>query len=526
MSARAFAALVRLELWRILRNPLLLAAVAYGLWEQWTYLAEGMLVDWGWIVDDIIDTAPFPALGVFFAAFFPGSRERRYAAASALPVSPRLRMAALLTAAATAGAVALVPNVVMGLHPWSPIAIAGVLSPAALLIPLVIGAAAGAAGVALGLWCASWVFPALAVSAVVAYQFTWVLAFDVPDIPGGGLVAGAFSVLVEVLLPGGTYSPGMWGMVPGHLGFLALLTAVCCGLALVRAERRRGRPRLAAAGATAVFAAGALAVYGQVDGMEARNQEALMEGTWTAAVGPVPDRVCERLILEYCGYETYESWFPHWQRAGEAVAAAVPERARDRLPTVQQSTYAAEPGLIDSAGTLRDGVAYPDPGWSTQDDWSRLLLAEEIALGAVGAPESPDGMEPQCTLHGQARYAVKTWLVLRAADDPVVALGDLVIMDDIRPRLAEVATVRAMLDHPEEDIVEALDAHWEELVAPDTPAGEARGLLGVEVDPAHMAEAADMIDEGWFPEEEEAELAEEWLVYDDGFEVPLPAPCT
>lgn len=523
MSARAFAALARLELWRILRNPVLLAAVAYGLWDQWMYLSEGLLVDWGWIVDDIIDTAPYPALGVFFAAFFPGSRERRYGAASALPLSPRRRTAALLAAAAAAGALALVPTVVMGLHPWSPIAIAGVLSPAALLIPLGVGAAAGAGGVALGLWCPSWVFPALAVSAVAAYQFTWVLAFEVPEIPGGGLVAGAFSVVVEFLLPGGPYSPGMWGMVPGHLGFLALLTAVCCGLALVRAERRRGRPRLAAAGATAVFAAGALAVYGQLDRMEARNQEALMEGTWTAAVGPVPDRVCERLLLEYCGYETYESWFPHWQRAGEPVAAAVPERARDRLPTVQQGTYAADPG-IDTAGMLRDGVAYPDTAWSVEDDWSRLLLAEDIALAAVGAPERLDGMEP-CTLHGQARYTVVTWLILRAADDTDAALGDLVLMDDFRPQVEDVATVMAMLDRPEQDIVEALDEHWEELIDPGTPAEEAGALLGVEADLEHMTAAADMIDEGWFPDEEETELAEDWLVYDGGIEVPRPSPC-
>ncbi|WP_017623586.1 hypothetical protein [Nocardiopsis chromatogenes] len=528
MRARAFAALARLEFWRMLRNPLLLVAVAYGAWEQWSNQATAVMMDWGGVVDSMINNAPYAAAGAFVAAFFPGSRERRFGADLALPLSARLRLAALLAAAVAVGALALVPTGVLAMRPWSGTEIAGVLAPLALVIPSGVGAAAAAGGVALGMWCPSWALPALLVTAVPVYRLVWTLAIDLPPVPGRSMVEGVFLFAWEMLMPTGSYSPGIWSMVPGHLGFLALLTAIGCGLALIRAERRRGRVRLAAAASTAVFAAAAVGTYAQIERMETRVRDTLLEGEWTAAIGPVPDRVCEELILEYCGYETYESWFPIWQRAGEPVAAAVPERAREGLPTVQQSTYAGEGPIVNESGQLRDGVVYTDPAWTTTGDRSRARLANSIALAAVGAPES---LSPeQCTLHGQARNPVMLWLMVQGAENERQALRDYLPLELERPPSWDVATALGMLDTPDEEVAAVLDEHWEALVDPATTVAEATALLGVEITQRHMAEATDILETPWFATEENAVADEEWLTVegDPGIELEVMTlePCS
>ncbi|WP_017540565.1 hypothetical protein [Nocardiopsis halophila] len=525
MRVRAFAALVRLESLRMLRNPVLLAAVAVGLWNLWSTRSDHALLDWGGIVDSAIDSAPYPAFGAFITAFFPGSRERRYGGAASLPLPPRLRLAALLASAAAVGALATVPSGLVALRPWSDMEIAGVLSPAALAIAPGIGAAAAAGGVALGMWTPSWTLPLLLLAVFPTYRLTWTLAFETPRIPGRGMVEGAFGLAAELLLPAGSYAPGLWGKVPGHLAFLALLFAGCCALALVRAERRRGRPRLAATAATAVFAAGTLGAYAGLEGIERRTQQSLMEGRWTADMGPVPERVCERLILEYCGYETYESWFPYWQRTAEPVAAAVPERAHGRLPTVEQGTYAGRAPATDRAQLLRNGTAVPDPAWDPASDWSALLLAEKIAVAAVDAPQTL--AQTPCTLHGQARYPLLLWLVVQGvdADDGPSVLRQYLPLDLRRPSGADVATALAMLDRPDEEVAAALDEHWERLVDPSSGVEAVAPLLDLEITQQHMAEAVDLLDTGRFTVDEQEQ---EWFSPEDemGVELIETPPCT
>ncbi|MDA2807124.1 hypothetical protein [Nocardiopsis suaedae] len=531
MRARAVAALTRLEFWRMLRNPVLLVAVGYGAWEQWSSQTTAVMMDWGAVVDSMIDNAPYAAAGAFLAAFFPGSRERRYGADSALPLSPRLRLAALLAAAVAVGALALVPTGVLAARPWSEAEIAGVLDPAALAIPPGVGAAAAAGGVAVGMWFPSWALPALLIAVVPVYRLTWALAIELPAVPGRTMVEGVFLVGWEMLMPTGSYSPGLWSMVPGHLGFLALLASVGCGLALIRAERRRSRARLAAVAATALFTTGALGTYTLIERMETRVRDTLLGGEWTAAVGPVPDRVCEELILEYCGYATYESWFPVWQRAAEPVAAALPERVRADLPTVQQSTYAGETTVGHDAQMLENGVAYTPAAWETDAEWARTGLAEAIALAAVGAPERLQREE--CTLDGQARHPVALWLIVQGADDEKASLEEYLSLSLTRPSARDVATALALLERPDGAVSEALARNWEELVDPATPVERAGALLGVEVAPRHMAEASDMAGRSWFAFEEGGE-ADAWVmteaVPESGSELEVelirPASCT
>lgn len=453
--------LVSVEIRRLLRHPVLWCAAGMTLALMfWVNVRQPTLPNLGFEQILAATGAFVVALAMTVVANLATLRDQRNGmpeTLAALPGGPSTRTRALaLSVASTAAVLAILVIVPYLLVRAACGPVAGRFDVVAVLASVTAVALLAVLGVVLGRWLPSLIAaPAfLLVFVVLSMQREIDLWFlPVTTILAGDVLEWRSSLRLLYLLA-------------------AIVLAMAVGLLRHGVTLRR-----------AVAALAALAVMAPLLWLAPTSARSAIEG------GAAEDLAClERAGVTYCHQPGFASWVPLWAAAVEPVAAALPERARDRLPTVRQYHSTVQPY---GEPQHRDGQVGEEWGRGALELEYRTMLAGRVAAESVGlagaGARAAEGAT--CDGGGQARTVVALWLAGHAAAVPPAAqrdplgathLGE-VVYGERDERLARQLLTRA-------DARARIGEHWDALVDPGTTVDEALIWLGLE--PGHPVEPA------------------------------------
>jgi hypothetical protein len=311
--------------------------------------------------------------------------------------------------------------------------------------------------------------------------------------------------------PGDTYAtPFDVGPAGWHVVYVAALVAL--GIILAVARHGLARP-------VTIALAVVVAVLGATGWIQTRPPSAAAVAGQVARLNdPAAHQVCERHSgVQFCAWSGYRGWIDEWRRPVTAVLALAPAAARAKVTEVRQVTGKIEliPQIerrVDRAKAWPgDGAVHPGLEWYLHHE---LALGYQTAARLVGLPASVGYRQRACSAAGQARVVVALWLaghatpkagaMLRSRSTDVQARGPggLVALEplDVIPnyddptygdtntsevgsvgRGADIVAVAELLALPVEQVSRAINANWDQLTSPATPAAAVFDAVGVRV---------------------------------------------
>lgn len=482
-------------------GPLVALAIAYSLFL--TALDLSSIYGpptWTTVNSTGVDAVTYPAYSLIVAVSVATYRDARYGRSTVAPVSARSRTLAVLLAGMAVGALvgALLYGGVCALYTLaSPLGIAGYTTAAQVLAFVLLPAAAGIVGAAMAALFRSWV-PTLVIALfVVVTEAVNLSSYSVPTGNGQELWVPEFSFWsilgtdFEVL----PVSIGAW-----RLGLIICAAVLSVCLLALRTPDTLPRPRLRVA---AGILGGAALLLGCLSYSVQSEPE-----RWAQTRLPFapqleePSHTCEEHSgVTYCAYDAYAAWIPLWVAGLQPVVDAVPDQARQDLPTLRQSFHS--PDFSEPYGSSSE-VALPDSWVIEEGETTELYTRSEFATAAVGLPTDwdPDWEDEEpCPPVGQARAPLAMWLIVHDAADRDFALweaNDWIWFWTDWPTTAQtddLAAGYALLDAPPDAVRDGVREHWDILVDPSTSTVEAMELLDIVLTEDHYALAADFLQE-------------------------------
>ena len=287
-----------------------------------------------------------------------------------------------------------------------------------------------------------------------------------------------------------------------HLGYLLGLAGLLAVAAVLRAGARGVRVALAGAAALACTVAGGTAQLSPPGRAVAAARTDFMNH-------PSQHETCRELgQVTYCAFAGFSRWVPTWNTVVQAVVAQVPATARSARLTVRQrivfmglNEENGPDGLLaawraDDAAAGTAGAIGVDTRWG--DGQSAADLAAQVAYrlvtGETGEARAGQGDVAGATACGGVGVLV-VWLTGQAgtparaglrmlADDARGERGG-VSFDGNQPLpsvyvpATELAVATQALDRPREEIAARVQQSWTTLTAPGTTAAQAARILGV-----------------------------------------------
>lgn len=262
-----------------------------------------------------------------------------------------------------------------------------------------------------------------------------------------------------------------------RLGYLAAALALLVALAMLRHGRRPLRLAVVAAALAAVVLAGigvAAAAPPERGGLLVDQGE---------PVAGQPELECvERNALTYCHFPGFASWVPHWARAAEPVAAALPPEARHLMPPIVQHAGFGSPAVAtDDEVLVRMVWGRGEAGENDRAQLAGRIAGQVTGLAGPGWTYDDIGM-PWCDGREQARTVVALWLAGQAAPPrpaPTGRPGDLPesSLGSVGHGERELGYAQALLERA--DARALIWEHWTVLLDPATTVDAALPLLGL-----------------------------------------------
>ncbi|TMR89249.1 hypothetical protein [Nonomuraea basaltis] len=287
-----------------------------------------------------------------------------------------------------------------------------------------------------------------------------------------------------------------------HLGYLLGLAGLLATAAVLRAGARGVRVAVAGAVALACTVAGGTAQLSPPSRAVAAARTAVMNH-------PSQHETCQELgHVTYCALAGFSRWIPAWNMVVQAVVAAVPATARSTQLTVRQRivVMAFDPGTRPEqllAVWRADDAAAGTPraiGIGTQWGDSRAAadLAAQVAYRLVTGETGETGEAGEAgvedrdgaTACGGAGVLVvwlagqaSTGLRLLAQDERDerggVSFYETQLFPTVYVPAPELAVATQALARPRADIAARVQQSWATLTAPGTTAAQAAQILGV-----------------------------------------------
>ncbi|MBC6459668.1 hypothetical protein [Actinomadura sp. HBU206391] len=292
-----------------------------------------------------------------------------------------------------------------------------------------------------------------------------------------------------------------------HLWYLLGLAGLLAAAAVLRAGNRGVRVAVAGAVALACAVAGGTAQLSPPGRAVATARTAVMNH-------PSQHETCQELgHVTYCAFAGFSRWVPAWNTVVQAVVARVPATARSAQLTVRQRVFLGfDRGMrpeqllavwrADDAAAGTPGAIGIGTSWG--DSRTAVYLAAQVAYrlvtGQTGeAPvEERDGATAcggagvlVLWLAGQASTQARTGLRLLTEDARDKRGGVSFDESEMFPRVyvpaPELAVATQALARPRAYIAARVQQSWTTLTAPGTTAAQAAQILGV---PAPATSAA------------------------------------
>jgi hypothetical protein len=282
-----------------------------------------------------------------------------------------------------------------------------------------------------------------------------------------------------------------------HLGYLLGLTGLLAIAAVLRAGARGVRVAVAGAVAIAVTVAGGTTQLAGPDRAVAAARTAVMSH-------PSQYQTCRQLDhVTYCPFAGFSRWIPAWNTVVQAVVARVPATARSAQLTVRQRIMipAFDPAIGPEqrlAAWRADDAAAGTPeaiGIGTRWGESRAaaVLAAQVAYRLVTGETGAVGRDGATACGGAGVLVV--WLAGQAGAQARTGLGPLIedarddrggisFDEDLFPTgvyvpTPELTVAMQALARPPADIAARVRQSWATLTAPGTTAAQAAQILGV-----------------------------------------------
>ena len=287
--------------------------------------------------------------------------------------------------------------------------------------------------------------------------------------------------------------------VAAHLGYLIGLTGLLATAAVLRAGARGVRVAVAGAVALACAVAGGTAQLSPPD-------RAVLAARSEAMRHPSEHQTCRELgPVTYCAFAGFSRWVPAWNTVVQAVEAQVPAAARDTHLTVRQRIVLRG---LDGGGPEQllaewrtDDAAAGTPGaigigTSWGEGRAAVVLAAQVAYrlitGETGGARG-EGRDGTAACGGVGVLVV--WLAGQA--DPQSRAGLRLLAEDARderggivfdenerfPRVyvpaSELTVATQALARPHAAVAAQVQRSWATLTAPGTTAAQAAQILGV-----------------------------------------------
>jgi hypothetical protein len=285
-----------------------------------------------------------------------------------------------------------------------------------------------------------------------------------------------------------------------HLGYLLGLAGLLATAAVLRAGGRGVRVAGAGAVALACAVAGGTAQLSPPDRAVAAARIAVMNH-------PSQHETCQELgHVTYCTLAGFSRWVPAWNTVVQAVVARVPATARSARLTVRQRIVilAFDRGTGPAqllAAWRADDAAAGTPGaigigtrWG--DSPAAVYLAAQVAYRLVTGQTGEASVEERdgatacggagvlvLWLAGQASAQARTGLRLLAEDARDERGGVSFDENERFPRVyvpaPELTVATQALDRPRADIAARVQRSWATLTTPGTTAAQAAQILGI-----------------------------------------------
>ncbi|GII27206.1 ABC transporter [Planotetraspora mira] len=285
-----------------------------------------------------------------------------------------------------------------------------------------------------------------------------------------------------------------------HLGYLLGLAGLLATAAVLRAGARGVRVAGAGAVALACTVAGGTAQLSPPSPAVTAARIAVMNQ-------PSQHETCQELgHVTYCAFAEFSRWIPAWNTVVQAVVARVPATARSTQLTVRQriAIPAFDRGTgpeqllaawrADDAAAGTPGAIGIDTSWGDSPAAANLAgqVAYRLVTGQTG--EAPIEQRDGATACGGAGVLV-VWLAGQASTHAGTGLG--LLAEDARDERGgvsfyetqrfptvyvptpELTVATQALARPRADIAARVQQSWATLTAPGTTAAQAAQILGV-----------------------------------------------
>jgi hypothetical protein len=288
-----------------------------------------------------------------------------------------------------------------------------------------------------------------------------------------------------------------------HLAYLLGLAGLLAVVALLRAGARGVRVAAAGAVALACTVVGGAAQLSPPDRAVAAARTAVMNH-------PSQHETCRELgPITYCALAGFGRWIPAWNTVVHAVAARVPAPARSaRLTVRQRIVFLGQDGgfgreqllaawRADDAAAGTPGAIGVDTRWGTGRATVNLAgqVAYRLVTGQTGeglVERNPAG----ATACGGVGVLV-VWLAGQVSASARSGLGELAVdardegggvsfsfdenqmFPSVHVPAPELTVATQALDRPRADIAARVQRSWATLTAPGTTAAQAAQILGV-----------------------------------------------
>lgn len=475
----AFWGLTRFNLRHLLLSPVFLVLVPLTLLGLAYSSYQPAMPTWSELVEEVKLMTVVLAVVMFAVTTFPSLREVRHSAGFALPLSSRTRLLSLALASVVvmSGCV----GVLVALYALSGSGpIAGTVSPLALIALVVLGWCGPLAAVASAAWTRSYtplVMLLLLVPAYLLYTLTSMgTRADEVLRRLGGVANWVVDPLPVVQQPAVTELALLTLL---HTSFLAafLLVFALAG----RSGARTFRP--VSLGAAGVLLLGLFSVTVHAENTYTYGSPFTDEQLYGSEADPC--RVREGVT--YCPLPGYESWVDYWHAALGPAVAQIPERARDRVPTLWQGNQNLRRDFraFQTGGSWfpYDDHVFPPEGtvivydqWDPEDPYFREVLVTEVTASMLGLPWFHEG---PCQGTGQARIVLGAWLV--SVDETLSETESVNAAESFltafAPSPLDLRVAHTVIGLPPESVAPVVEEHWETLLSPDTTTGELADLL-------------------------------------------------
>ncbi|GAA2646587.1 ABC transporter [Dactylosporangium fulvum] len=497
---RAMLALARVELIRMLRHPVSIAAALLFM-GPWLYgQVSGGASRYPVPTDTAVTVQIFGLLLFGGAAMVVANlgvlrahRHRTDRLYDVLVLPAPWRTGAFLLALLPYGAVVgLLVGIVVGRAALRPGA-AGLPHPAEVLTTPVLAVLLGAFGVLLARLVRSAVAAPLAILMVaVASLATMAVVF----------IEARWRFLLPVVFPDLPFAvPAELSTRPAwrHLMYLAGIVALLAVAALARSGARGRRVVVALVAAAAVTVAGGVAQFVPDD--------AARRARIAATADPAPMQTCRvRNGVTYCAFGDFTPWIAGWDEVVQGVFALVPATARTGPPpAVRQRVWAdgyqvngsASSAAEETARLTRwaeaDAAAGTPEAVTTSTVWGsprdEAVLAAAVAYRLIAGRAIRD----EWLICG-ARGTILVWLAGQAtarSGDGIreldryswgaLSFTNVGFNTGISVPDRDAAPGLTLLERSRDEVARTVAEHWSELVAPQTPVERVGELFGVPV---------------------------------------------